>query len=42
MLVATVQFAIAPNGAISAERVVRSSGNAGFDESVLRAIRQAD
>lgn len=37
-LVATVRFNIAPDGAVSGAQLVRSSGNAGYDQSVLRAV----
>ena len=38
LLNAEVQFTVAANGAISAVRIVRSSGNAEFDQSVLEAF----
>lgn len=39
--VATVHFSIADDGAIGDVRLVRSSGNAIYDRSVLRAVREA-
>ncbi len=39
-LSAEVEFTVAANGAISNGRIVRSSGNAEFDASVLAALRQ--
>lgn len=38
-LVATVRFNIAPDGTVSGAQLVRSSGNAGYDQSVLRAVQ---
>jgi colicin import membrane protein len=38
LLNAEVQFTIAANGAIAGVRIVRSSGNADFDQSVLEAF----
>jgi TonB family protein len=41
-LIATVSMRISKEGVISNERVIVSSGDRSFDESVLRAIRRAD
>ncbi len=38
LLSAEVQFTLAANGAIASVRIVRSSGNADFDQSVLEAF----
>jgi colicin import membrane protein len=38
LLNAEVSFTVAANGAISGVRIVRSSGNAEFDQSVLEAF----
>jgi TonB family protein len=38
LLNAGVEFTIAANGNISGVRIVRSSGNAAFDQSVLEAF----
>jgi colicin import membrane protein len=38
LLNAEVQFMVAANGSLSAVRIVRSSGNADFDQSVLEAF----
>ena len=36
-----VEFSISPQGQVSGERVVQSSGNMAYDESVVRAVRAA-
>lgn len=41
-LVAEVEIAIAPSGTIDNQRIIRSSGNNEFDQSVLRAVRAAN
>ncbi|HXW84337.1 MAG TPA: cell envelope integrity protein TolA [Candidatus Binataceae bacterium] len=40
-LTATVEFAIGPDGALSAIKVSKSSNDPAFDDSVVRAIRSA-
>ena len=41
-LTAVVQFGIRPNGEITEIQLVRSSGNAAFDQSALRAVHHAN
>ena len=41
-LLAVVQFDLAPSGAIDNIRLLESSGNALFDESVIRAVAKAN
>jgi colicin import membrane protein len=40
--VATIEIQIEPSGRIASERIIKSSGNAEFDQSLLRAVRAAD
>lgn len=41
-LLATVELRVAPDGTITARRLVKSSGNASWDEAVLRAIDRTE
>ena len=41
-LLASVELRVAPDGTITARRLVKSSGNAVWDEAVLRAIDRTE
>jgi TonB family protein len=41
-LIAQVEISISADGRITSQRIVRSSGNPEYDNSVIRAVRQAD
>jgi colicin import membrane protein len=41
-LLASVELRVAPDGTITARRLVKSSGNATWDEAVLRAIDKTE
>jgi TolA protein len=40
-LVARVRFEIAPDGSVGSVRLEKSSGNAGYDSSAVRAVERA-
>ena len=41
-LIATIEFYISPQGVISSPKIIKSSGNSQFDDSVIRSVLQAN